>query len=281
MFFLSLVVFLWTLSVFCATFLSWLNEWWKDSQFVLQRAEIVLVNDAHEATPVERVSRVDVTQDLQPLTQKSARKWVLLPRLLTGRPELADRLVQRSLSPVSSDPRMKKAPLCFLDIRYTYAWSSDHTTYRCLYPLTSMMTKITYPPHGSVSALPSSWSDSALASAMLTLRCAGEGGSSRRLSCDVTERLKVLAGPRGDYHRHSQAAYQLQKHILKVVLMPDIEALQHVLEEDDGDAGVLVEASSSNSLKSLGRSGQAPLPVTVRVQFRKANHDVRVMQLET
>ena len=292
MFLLSIVAFLWTVSAVGVTLVSWVCGWWKESRFLLERAEIAIVDPTHESG-VGCVYRVDVTKDMQRITQTSSRKVVLLPRLLNGRAGLMRRLSERCTSPGPSDPRRKKAPICFLDVWYTYHQSED--TYRCLYPLYSMSTKITYPPHPIESRkLAAAWTDSAVASALLTLRSDGE--STRRLSCDVTDRIKRLQGPRGDFHRHSQSGYQLQKHILNVVLMPDIQALRSSFDadddDDDDDAGVLVEespsppsapamaATSSGSLKSLSQAHGAHPPVSIRVQFRKANNDVRVMHLE-
>lgn len=320
MFLLSIVTFVWTLFFVGAWFLSLLL--WGDV-FVLKSAEIVVCHHdggLRTEEPGGTMHAIDVMKEMMLLPTRKPVRVKLLSRImnLAFRGDLRS-VLGRYGTTVSPNPRIRKAPLCFLDIRYTTSKGPDPSkTYRCLYPIYSLKDYVYYPPKPtpslasssstssstsslstSSSSTTSSSSSSKIASAVLTLRYNGD--MARQVSCKVTEHIRALEGPFGDFHRFS--GYQLQRPILKVVLMQDINALARSVETpDNNDSYVhvvnntsgnnhLSSESSSSSLESFhshksangltsSSTSTSSLPVSIRLQFRMTDNRVKVIQLE-
>jgi hypothetical protein len=278
MFIFSLVTFAWTLAILGSVLVSYIDSWWRYS-FVLQSAHIVVLNNVPSQGGL---TKVDVTREMRMLPQRTVgRKLSILPRILSlaKTTDLQDALASQATTPTASDPRIRKSPLCYLDIQYTRSPLRKKedlvsTVYRYLYPIYAMSDRMCYPPKCTLSARAAAPKAGAMSSAMLTLRY--DGASTRQLSCNVTDRVKGLEGPCGDFHRHSQSGYQLRRHIMRVVLMSDIMALKDTLE-DDMPTPPPSSSSSSDSLRSL-----APMnpPLSIRLQFQKPHHRMEVMTLE-
>ena len=278
MFLLSLVTFVWTLTILGSVVVSYVDSWWRYS-FVLQSAQIVVLNNVPSQGGL---TKVDVTREMRMLPERTGgRKLSILPRLLSlaKTKDLEDALASHTTIPTASDPRIRKSPLCYLDIQYTRSplrKKADLVSpvYRYLYPIYAVSDRMYYPPKCTLSARAATPGAGAMSSAMLTLRY--DGASTRQLSCNVTDRVKGLEGPCGDFHRHSQSGYQLRKHIMRVVLMSDIMALKDTLE-DDMPTPPRSSSSSSDSLRSLAPTNP---PLSIRLQFQKPHHRVEVMNLE-
>jgi len=279
MFLLSLVTFVWTLTIIGSVVVSYVNSWWLYS-FVLQSAQIVVLNDV---TSQGGLTKIDVTREMRMLPECTVgRTLSVLPRLLSlaKTKDLKDALASHVSMPTVPDPRVQKSPLCYLDIQYTRSPLRRKTdlvskVYRYLYPIYAVSDRICYPPKCTLSARAAATEAGAVSSAMLTLRY--DGASTRQLSCNVTDRVKGLEGPCGDFHRHSQSGYQLRKHIMRVVLMSDIMALMDTLE-DDMPTPPRSSSSSSDSLRSL--APRIPSPLSIRLQFQTPHHRVEVINLE-
>lgn len=294
MFILSVVTFVWTLSVFGGVVASYVGGWWRRNDILLRSAHLVVLRGSGEPAGVRKV---DVTREMRMLHEEGlcTHKMSLLPRLLkvaTSR-DIQDTLASYS-PPAAALRPLKKTPMCFLDVKYSrnsQAWRRLRTqrvptVYRCLYPIYGKSDRIVYPPRWTVASnpLPSAADKAAgtMASATLTLR--HDGASVRQWSCNVTDQVNGLEGPDGDFHRHASSGYQLRKHILKAVLMPDILALMDSLTHDDEEMATTTFSSSSSSnsssdsLKSLPY--HAATPLSIRVQFQKRNHRVEVLNLD-
>jgi len=224
---------------------------------------------------------VDVTQEMRKIPHLH-RKTPVLSRLLSlaTNDELRNALASHTgAARTGSDPRIRKAPLCYLDIRYTrcplrHMGNYASTLYRYLHPIYAVTDKMQYPPKCTMAVRSMALQhDFPVALATLTLRCDGE--STQHLSCNVTDRIKGLEGPLGDFHRPSRSGYQLRKQILRVVLVPDILALKGSLRNDMSSDS---SSSSSDSLKSMVPFNP---PLSIRLQFQQPHQRVEVVNLDS
>lgn len=275
MFLLSFIALIWALSFVWRVLAIWLLSVVGDG-FTLRDAELVVVSTSQEPGSVHAV---DITQEMLTLQRQRGRKRLdLMPSLMgvAFRGDLRDTLV-RCYASSDATAQVRRVPMCFLDIRYTVKspWrifsQEAPPVHRCLYPIYSFSDYVYYPP--KCPLVPLARPHTTMTSAILTLRYVGE--MTRQLSCNVTERMRLLEGPMGDFHRDNHAGYQLRKHILRVVLMPDVRALMDALDREEIPAN---RDASSNSLKSLGRTSRPP--VSIRLQVRMSNHRTEVMSLE-
>lgn len=127
--------------------------------FVLKSAKI---------EPVGTMHYVDVWNELSLLPTKTQVRVKILAHMMTlaFHPELRDVLSRCHQGTVSSDPRVQKSPMCFLDIHYIMSKHPSKTC-RCVYPLYSFKDFVYYPPKPkptpnptllpSPSSLSSSW----------------------------------------------------------------------------------------------------------------------------
>lgn len=288
MFLLSFIALIWILSVLARVLAASLVLVFGDG-FRLRNAELVVANTAQEPGSLHSI---DITREMVTLRrQHGCRRLELMPGLMrvAFRGDLRDTLVRCYANSDVERSRVQRSPMCFLDIHYTVNapwrfWKrSQGPMYRCLYPIYSFSDYVYYPPR-CPWAVPTTRSTTAITSAILTLRYTGE--MTRQLSCNVTEQVRLLEGPLGDFHRESHAGYQLRKQILRVVLMPDIRELMDALDRDQpppSSPDSVVDAcgggSSSNSLKSLNRSSRPP--VSIRLQVKAHNNRTEVMNLES
>ena len=274
MFILSLFLTLWTLAVLAAAIMSCLAVW-VGFRFELRQAEILVAN-------ASTVHAVDVTREMLLLLASEPRKVQLLPQLMTIvlRADLREALATCETSPGDPLHRVRRAPLCFLDVRYAVlpgfllalAGRKPSRTHRCLYPIYSFQDYICYPPKcDGLWRAQEGASASSVLNAILTLRYEGE--ATKQLSCKVTDRIRLLEGPKGDFHRGNHPGYQLRKHILRAVLMPDIRTLRDLVDQQERRP---TASSSSGSLKSL--ASQLPA-ISIRFQFRSQDHRVEAMTL--
>lgn len=280
MFLLSFFLALWTISGGSVFVAMWLTDVLV-GRFVLKRASLVVAGAGLHHDP-SSLRRVDVTQEMRDLGRCMTRLQLmqyLCDKALRG--DLREALdTCREISIERS--RVRRTPMCFLDVEYTIRqlFHKPMQVHRCLYPIYSFSDYVQYPP-----SLPCSpWGHSPMLrgmdSAILTLRSAQNNGRSVHLSCHVTSRLRKLEGPFGDFHCESTAGYQLRKHILRVVLNPEISELMKAVDEDSSSSGsesttdADVDAST-NSLKSLSQHPS----VSVRLQVKLAAQRTEVMVL--
>lgn len=268
MFLFSLVSFLWILGVFAVFMTSIMHRLWGQT-FVLKSAEIVVCNMVQE--PGTMMHAVDVMKEMMLLQTKRPVKVKVLSHImsLAFRGDLRQALACCNAGH-QGNPRVRKSPICFLDIRYTTN-NTRAQTYRCLYPLYSFSDYVYYPPKCTWS----SWKPnrpSAMKSAILTLRYDGE--RTRQLSCNVLDRLRGLEGPFGDFHRKSQSGYQLRKHILRIVLMSDIKALAESCDHTNENL------ENSKTTPAATPTAATFIPVSIRCQFRMSNNRVEVIHLK-
>lgn len=278
MFLLSLLAFLWMFSVFVAFVTSTVHTLWGQT-FVLKSAEIVVCNAVQE--PDTMMHAVDVMKEMMLLQTRRPVKLKLLSHMMSVafRGDLRQTLTRCNEAGHQGNPRVRKSPICFLDIRYATNKTSSTQTYRCLYPLYSFSDYVYYPPKCTWS----SWKPnhpSWMKSAVLTLRYDGE--STRQLSCNVLDRLRGLEGPFGDFHRKSQSGYQLRKHILRIVLMSDIKALAESFEHanDENLEGSKTTTSTTLTTSTTSTSSTTAIPASIRCQFRMSNNRVEVIHLK-
>ncbi len=268
---------------------SYLCVMWGRS-FVLQRAALVMV---HEGSESEEYQFIDITREMQRLHQDGhmGPQYIdVLPCLAAQGPRTEVQLALRACHSKNHAPPADESPplpLCFVDVTYTmrgvgglrvwWTWKKSLLTaerpFRCLYPIYDFYEQVQYPP-------PCRWmtSESSLISAMLSIRLDQPHGmtSSKRSSCYVTDRVRLLEGPQGDFHRRSSVGYHLRKHILKVVLLSDIQAL----------ADSLNGFSQSSVDPPGGGRPKSPLQaltkntVSVRFQFKGPPRRVEVVTLQ-
>ena len=294
MFLLYLVTLMWTIFFIGQWFLFVLTN----DMFVLKSAKIVVCGTTEES--------VDVWNELALLPTKTPVRMKIMAHImaLAFRPDLRDVLSRCSnQGTVSSDPRVQKSPMCFLDIHYTM--NNSTTTYRCIYPVYSFKEYVFYPPKprptlsfsSSLSSSLSSFSPLSQAmyppeksrprmvSAVLTIRH-DRGDSRRQVSMHVTDRVREMEGPFGNFH-HGHYGKHVKRKILRVALMPEIQSLTNSLKnDDDDDDDENKKNDSSDSLdswvssKSFLASTTAPL-VSIRLQIRLSNNRVEIISLET
>jgi hypothetical protein len=259
MFFLLFLLVIWTVSIVGGVVVASVPRIFA-SRFTLHRAYFVVASFHH--TP-ESLRRVDVSHEMRELG-RSPTKLKFMPFLQTKamRGDLREAL-DTCRESASEGARVRRSPMCFLDVTYTvgWAWRKRTKVHRCLFPIYSFSDYVHYPPtcpwlHWGRPAA----SASGVESAVLTLRSSAAEGHSSQLSCNVTARVQTLKGPSGDFHCNSAEGYQLRKHILRVVLLPDILVLSKALEGSEESAGPMGTGStgsgsageaSTNSLKSL------------------------------
>lgn len=247
---------------------------WGGRRYTLKRAHFVVVGSPYD---YDSLRRVDVTLAIRRLGEMS-KKVKLIPYLQSTacRGDLREALDRCRDVESRNEPQVRRTPLCFLDVEYSmmawawaWAWFFGSTSvYRCLYPVYSFGDYVSYPPLSPCLLYPRSCS-LGMESASLTLRLAD---GSRQVGCNVTSRMSSLAGPLGDFHCHSAAGYQLRKHILRVVLMPDVWALSKALEDDSPSPS---SDCSSNSLKSMALRPS----MSIRFQIKLADKRLEVMGL--
>lgn len=273
MFVLSFLLLLWMVSVAGGCVVGWL-AYVLAGRFVLKQAHLVVAGVGYHSV------RVNVSQEMRELGG-SPRKVQLLSflRAKALRGDLRAALDACWGRAIEGPPHVQQAPVCFLDVQYTvrFLWVHPVHVHRCLYPIYSVRDHVQYPPTFPRLL----WKRSptlGVESAILTLRCTHGGGRSVHLSCCVTSRLRTLHGPREDFHCESTVGYQLRRHILRVVLMPDISELVNAvpdLAEHAPAAAASPEANSTDSLKSLS---QRP-SVSLRLQVKLATQRTEVMVL--
>ena len=277
MFILSFLSLVWTMWYFSALVVGYVGTWWRYA-FVLHSAHIVVLNNLHSNTGI---CMVDVTREMRKFPHLH-RKTPVLSRLLSlaTNDELRNALAShKAAARIGSDPRIRKAPLCYLDIRYTqcplrHIGNNASPLYRYLYPIYAVTDKMQYPPKCTLAVRSAALQD-AFPVALATLTVRYDGESTRHLSCNVTDRIKGLEGPLGDFHRPSRSGYQLRKQILRVVLVSDILALKGSLRDDMPSSS---GSSSSDSLKSM--VPQNP-PLSIRLQFQQPHQRVEVVKLDS
>jgi hypothetical protein len=304
MFLLSLCLFAWTLAVLLAATLSWLLSPFLCYHFRLCRAEILVVAACRDAFDVKSS---DVTQPLLALGLRRTRRVALLPMLMgaASRDDDTTAILTkcRDMETVVADRRGCATPVCFVDVRYTarpcfllgLLGRPCRGLYRCLYPIYSFSDKITFPPLCGSVWNRTSGKESSVSNAVLTMRVRGKP-TSRQLFCNVTNQLRLLEGPLKDFHRETYPGYQLRRHILRAVLISDIQALQDsALEARRGSlSSAAAAAAPAGSVGSAGSAGDptqpaarvaAPPPnkassavkesdmsISLRFQFRSHHH---------
>lgn len=250
--------------------------------FTLHRAYFVVASVHHVP---ESWRRVDVTHEVRALGRSPTRLKVM-PFLHTKalRGDLREALdaCRESARANSEGSRVRRSPMCFLDVTYSVGWwwrRRQIEVHRCLYPIYSFSDYVHFPP--TCPWLHWQWSRpvvSGVESAVLTLRSSGGEGHSSQLSCNVTTRVQTLKGPSGDFHCDSTVGYQLRKHILRVVLMPDISVLTKALEDETSSSSLSTPTTaeaSTNSLKSLALRPA----VAVRLHVKLSSNRTEVMVL--
>lgn len=281
---LSFISLAWAVSVLSTIFYSWVCVCW-GNKFKLKRACLVIVHDAGES---EEYQSVDITREMLYLHRDGGMVQDLdvLPRLTILEPPRSE--VKEALracharNQSNREDGSRKSPLCFLDVTYTMnssvwsfwprGWLRNQREFRCLYPIYDFFDEVSYPPKCTWVSR-----ESSLVSAILSIRLDQPHGisSSKRCSCHVTDRIRLLEGPLGDFHRRTSMGYHLRKHILKVVLMSDIRALAESLNYDDSSVNAPGGGSRQKTPVHFNKN-----TVSVRLQFKGPPRRVEVVTLE-
>ena len=263
MFLLSLLLVTWTISIMGGVIMVFFSSILA-RRFMLQQASFVVASFHPDP---DSIRSVDVTVAVRGLGTTLSKKVKLISflREKASRGDLREAL--DSCREIGNEmARIRRSPICFLDIRYKMGsfWRTDHKVHRCLYPIYSFSDFVHYPPTPCSWAswwwwrqVASSSSHKGMESAILTLRSTNAAGHSMQMACHVTPRMKQLEGPFGDFHGQSNAGFQLRKHILRVVLMPDIAMLIRAMEGGGGGGGGEEERSSSSSAEAASTAEAA------------------------
>lgn len=243
MFILSFFSWVWTISMISGLFFAW-----RSAAIVLKTAHIVVGR-----------TRIDVFDEMRkiPLNQRS--KAPVLQHLLDMVTcEDIHKALQR-VTPTTHNQTQTTTPLCYIDITYTCPptwWWRDKSPaiYRHVYAIDQISSRIRYPPTYKTPSITRS-----IKSATLIFRnCASTTAVS------VKHRLLPLGGQMGDYHHRSE--YQLRKHVLEVVLEPEIATLMH-------------ENKPLCTEPQKGMTSPIP-PLSVRLVFEYPEGRTKVINLE-
>jgi len=160
--------------------------------------------------------RIDVVHEMRKIPHNLRGKAPVLQHLLDM---ITNDGIHKALQGAAPTNHPQTAPLCYIDITYTCpaTWGRDKSPaiYRHVYAIDRISSRIQYPPMYKAPSMARS-----IKSATLIFRnCASTTAFS------VKHRLLPLGGQMGDFHHRSE--YQLRKHVLEVVLEPEIATLMH------------------------------------------------------